>query len=156
MATWHQFEEEAPDLAKAVRARFEATKHHVLATLRRDGSPRVSGTEVQVHDGDLTLGSMWGAVKARDLQRDGRFALHANPGDGSMAGGDAKVSGVAVEVVDEAELAAYTDATKPPPGKFHVFRLSLSEAVLTTVENDEYLLIRTWRPGEPVKRVERR
>ena len=156
MATWHQFEEEAPDLAKAVRARFEATKHHVLATLRRDGSPRVSGTEVQVHDGDLTLGSMWGAVKARDLQRDGRFALHANPGDGSMAGGDAKVSGVAVEVVDEAELAAYIDATKPPPGKFHVFRLSLSEAVLTTVENDEYLLIRTWRPGEPVKRVERR
>ncbi len=156
MAIWHQFEEEAPDLAKAVRARFEATKHHVLATLRRDGSPRVSGTEVQVHDGDLTLGSMWGAVKARDLQRDGRFALHANPGDGSMAGGDAKVSGVAVEVVDEAELAAYTDATKPPPGKFHVFRLSLSEAVLTTVENDEYLLIRTWRPGEPVKRVERR
>jgi Pyridoxamine 5'-phosphate oxidase len=156
MATWQQFEEEAPDLAKAVRERFEATKHHVLATLRRDGSPRVSGTEVRIYDGDLTVGSMWGAVKARDLQRDGRFALHANPGDGSMAAGDAKVAGVAVEVVDQAELDAYADETKPPPGSFHFFRLFLTEVVLTTVENNEYLLIRTWRPGEPVKRVERR
>jgi hypothetical protein len=40
MATWKQFAAEAPDLAYAVRARFEAAKHHVLATLRADGSPR--------------------------------------------------------------------------------------------------------------------
>src|ERR687891_293156 len=102
MATWRQFETEAPELAAAVRARFETTKHHVLATLRRDGSPPGSGTEVDFHDGDLTVGSMWEAVKARDLQRDGRFAIHANPGDGSLAGGDAKVAGVAVEVGDDA------------------------------------------------------
>src|SRR5690349_12713874 len=107
MATWQQFETEAADLAAAVRARFEATKHHVLATLRKDGSPRVSGTEVRIYDGDLTIGSMWNAVKALDLRRDGRFALHANPGDGSMDDGDAKVAGVAREVVDEADLAAY-------------------------------------------------
>jgi hypothetical protein len=155
MATWQLFEEEAPDLAKAVRARFEATKHHVLATLRRDGSPRVSGTEVQVHGPDLTIGSMWQAVKARDLQRDARFALHANPGDGSMTGGDAKIAGRAVEVVDESELAAYAGETNPPPGPFHLFRLDLTEAVLTTVEGD-HLLIRTWRPGAPPTSVERR
>ena len=100
MATWEQFSSEAPDLAKAVRARFEATKHHVISTLRRDGSPRVSGTEVEFRGPELILGSMWQAVKARDLQRDGRFALHSNPGDGSLDGGDAKISGRAVEVTD--------------------------------------------------------
>jgi hypothetical protein len=157
MTSWERFAEEAGDLAGAVRARFEATKHHVLATLRRDGSPRVSGTEVGFRGPDLTIGSMWGAVKARDLQRDGRFALHANPGDGSMEGGDAKVSGVAVEVVDPGELEAFRAASHPPPGPFHLFRLQLAEVVLTSVgEGGDHLLIQTWRPGEPVKRVERR
>src|SRR5919109_4476751 len=100
MTNWQRFAEEAPELAEAVRAKFEAAKHHVLATVRRDGSPRVSGTEVDFYGPDLTIGSLWGAVKADDLQRDGRFALHANPGDGSMHGGDAKLAGVAVEVGD--------------------------------------------------------
>jgi hypothetical protein len=44
MVTWKQFSEEVPALADAVQARFKAHKHHVLATLRKDGSPRVSGT----------------------------------------------------------------------------------------------------------------
>ena len=94
-----------PELALAVRARFEATKHHVLATLRSDGAPRVSGTEVIIGGDVLALGSMWRAVKALDLRRDGRFALHSNPGDGSMEGGDAKVSGTAVELGGELAVA---------------------------------------------------
>ena len=138
-----------------MRARFEATKHHVLATLRRDGSPRVSGTEVRFHGPDLLLGSMWQAVKARDLQRDGRFALHANPGDGSMKDGDVKLSGTAVEVTDPVELKGFVDAEHPPE-PFHLFRLSLDEVVRTSLRDDQQaLVIETWRPGAPVKRVER-
>ena len=110
--TWQEFAADAPDLAAPVRARFQATKHHVLATLRRDGSPRVSGTEVQFHGPDLTIGSMPGSVKGRDLRRDGRYALHANPGDGTMDGGDAKVSGTAVEVTDARRWPA-TPRTSP-------------------------------------------
>jgi hypothetical protein len=89
MATWEDFLAEAPQLAAAVRRGFEAAKHHVLATLRRDGSPRVSGTEVDFRGPDLVLGSMGGARKAADLRRDGRFALHAHPGD-DMDQGDVK------------------------------------------------------------------
>jgi len=155
MATWQDFEHEAPDLAPAVRARFEANRHHVLATLRKSGAPRVSGTEVQFIGADLTIGSMYGAVKALDLRRDGRFALHSNPGDETMAGGDAKISGTAAEIIDEVELSAYeSDLPQPPPGPFHAFRLDLAEVVLTTVEGD-HLLIRSWRPGEPEKSVTR-
>lgn len=146
MATWSEVTASAPELGAAVEARFRATKHHVLATLRRDGSPRVSGTEVEFGDGELRLGSMWQAVKARDLRRDGRFALHANPGDGSMVGGDAKVSGVAVEVPDH-----------PGAGTSHLFRLDVREAVVTSVHPDgDRLVIETWRPDEGYTRLERR
>jgi hypothetical protein len=155
MTTWEEFSSAAPELAAAVRARFEATKHHVLATLRRDGSPRVSGTEVRFHGPDLLVGSMWKAMKALDLQRDGRFALHANPGDGSMEDGDVKLSGTAVEITDPAELKAFVD-TEQPPEPFHLFRLSLDEVVRISLRADQQaLVIESWRPGAPVKRVER-
>jgi hypothetical protein len=149
MATWQEFESAAPELAAAVLARFEATKHHVLGTLRADGSPRLSGTEVRVTDGELTTGSMSGALKARDLQRDGRCAIHANPGDGSMEGGDAKVAGVAVEVFGGDEGGSGEDAS-------HAFRIELSEVVLTSVENGENLLIQVWKPGAPVRDIRRK
>lgn len=146
MANWGEFRTAAPDLAAAVEARFRAAKHHVLATLRRDGSPRVSGTEVDLADGELRLGSMWASAKAADLRRDGRFALHANPGDGSMAGGDAKVSGVATEVVDHDDF-----------GNSHLFHPDVHEAVLTSVHPDgDRLVIEVWRPDRDVHRIERR
>jgi hypothetical protein len=151
MATWQQFEEEAAWLAAEVRARFEAHETHVLATLRKDGSPRVSGSEVDFTGVELTFGSMLGAVKARDLLRDGRCAIHAHPGEG-----DAKVSGSAVEVVDPAAQRAMTTGTEPP-GDFHAFRLDLTEAVLTTVDQGERLLvIHLWRPGQAVRVIKRR
>ncbi|WP_189134524.1 pyridoxamine 5'-phosphate oxidase family protein [Wenjunlia tyrosinilytica] len=157
MATWRQFEEESPDLAAAVQARFRSAKSHVLATLRQDGSPRVSGTEVDFNGPDMTIGSMLGAVKARDLRRDGRFAIHAATNDDeALEGGDAKVAGYAVEVVGDAELTAAAQAagqTDP----FHAFRLDLTEVVLTSLApGGQALLIQTWRPGEPVLRYERR
>ncbi|HSV66842.1 MAG TPA: pyridoxamine 5'-phosphate oxidase family protein [Mycobacteriales bacterium] len=156
MATWEQFEAEAAGLAAAVRARLEAARHHVLATLRRDGSPRVSGIEVRFAGPDLVLGSMWGAMKAGDLRRDGRFALHSNPGDGSMSGGDARVSGRAVEVLDPGALAAFADAVDPPSRQFHLFRLDIGEVVLVSVdEEQERLLVDLWRPGGPARRFTR-
>ena len=70
MASWHEVEAEAPELAARARERFDANKHKTLATLRRDGSPRISGTEIQFADGEVWFGSMWEAVKALDLRRD--------------------------------------------------------------------------------------
>jgi hypothetical protein len=157
MSSWQEFEQAAPELAEAVRARLDAHRHHVLATLRKDGTPRVSGTEVRLVGADLTLGSMWGAVKALDLRRDPHFALHANPGDGSMAGGDAKLSGRAVEITDEVALAGYeAELPEPPPGRYHAFRLELTEVVLTSIgAGGDHLLIQSWRPGEEVRAVQR-
>jgi hypothetical protein len=148
MATWQQFTDEAPEFAEKILARFLANKSHVLATVRRDGSPRVSGSEVDFHGPDIFIGSMLNAVKARDLQRDGRFAVHAYPG--VEEGGDAKLSGVAVEVTDPDEAKEIQGNTDP----CHVFRLDLGEAVLTWVEGNA-LIVERWTPGQPRVRFAR-
>jgi hypothetical protein len=44
---WEQVEQDAPELAAAVRACFAVRKHCTMATLRADGSTRISGTQVQ-------------------------------------------------------------------------------------------------------------
>ncbi|HZP50871.1 pyridoxamine 5'-phosphate oxidase family protein [Actinocrinis sp.] len=156
MATWEQFAQAEPEFAEAVWARFAATKHHVLATLRQDGSPRVSGTEVSLVGPNLTIGSMLNAMKALDLRRDGRFALHANPGDGSMAGGDAKLAGTATEITDPQLKGAALDGMEGDPGPFHLFHLDLTQVVLTSLSPaNDYLRIQTWHPGEAI-REERR
>lgn len=157
MVTWEEFATAEPEFSAAVWAPFAATKHHVLATLRGDGSPRVSGTEVSIVGPNLTLGSMLHAVKAADLRRDGRFALHCNPGDGSLAGGDAKLAGIAREVVDTGLKDEALSTYEQDPGPFHLFHLDLTEVVLTSIApSGEELLIQAWRPGGPVREVYRK
>ncbi|MEU6084836.1 pyridoxamine 5'-phosphate oxidase family protein [Streptomyces sp. NPDC047108] len=151
---WAAFEAAEPDLAATARQRFEQFRHHVLATLRRDGSPRVTGIEVDFRFGEMWLGMMPQSRKALDLLRDPRFAVQANPGPGtSMGGGDVRVAGRAVEVRDPEMIARYAQAAEPPE-PFHLFRAELTEVVRTVVEGDD-LVVRIWHPGEPVRTVRR-
>src|ERR1700682_2996741 len=76
MTSRADFEAEAPEFASRVRALLSSRKHLTMATLRRDGSPRISGTEVEFAGGQLQIGSLPGAVKALDLRRDPRVAIH--------------------------------------------------------------------------------
>ncbi|MEV6760766.1 pyridoxamine 5'-phosphate oxidase family protein [Streptomyces sp. NPDC051105] len=153
---WAAFVAAAPDLARTVEERFAAHRHHVLATLRKDGSPRTSGLEVRFLAGEVWFGMMPDSVKALDLLRDPRFALQANPGTGTdMGGGDVRIAGRAYEVVDAAVKGAYTQEVEPPE-PFHLFRTELTEVVRTRVEDDTYLVVEIWRPGEPLRTVRRR
>jgi hypothetical protein len=94
VARWTDLEAAAPELAAGVRGRMDARRHKVLSTLRRDGSPRVTGIEAFFVDGDLFFGSMGAARKAQDLQRDGRFALHSGTTDPPDWTGDGASPGV--------------------------------------------------------------
>ena len=143
MPSWSEFEAEAPELAAKVRERLEAHKHKTIATIRSDRSPRISGTETEFEDGELWIGSMLDALKARDLQRDPRFALHSGSDEPDDWSGDAKLAGVAEEVAVE-------------DGKSHRFRLDLSE--VSTVGLDEgrkHLVIEVWKPGAGVRTMKR-
>jgi hypothetical protein len=164
MASWKTFTEQAPDLAALVQQRFAAHRHKILATLRRDGSPRVSGIETTLRDGELWLGGMPGSLKCLDLIRDPRFALHTaavdTPAESDPTSwpGDAKIAGVAVEVTDQASLASFDEAVpEKPPGPFHLFRVEVREAVLVRVgEGADHLVIESWHEGRGLSRVERR
>ncbi len=101
MTSWRDVEESVPEFAQRVRALFDAHRHKTIATLRADGSPRISGIETVFADGELVFGSMSNARKGADLRRDPRFALHSattDPIEGSEAlwPGEAKISGRAI------------------------------------------------------------
>jgi hypothetical protein len=114
MSSWSEVEAEAPELTARARELFDAHTHKTLATLRRDGSPRISGTEVQFAEGEMWFGSMWKAVKALDLQRDPRFALHSGSRDPPGWTADAKVAGRVEEITDPARKAAVWGHESPP------------------------------------------
>src|ERR1700742_4867134 len=121
------------EFADRVIAAFDAHKHKTIATLRKDGSPRISGTEARFRDGAIWFGSMKPAVKANDLIRDGRFAIHSAPlGVEPETLADAKIAGIATEVTDEDDRAWYGVSDG------YLFRGEITEAVLTTIEDKKY------------------
>jgi Pyridoxamine 5'-phosphate oxidase len=158
MASWRAIESSAPELAARARATFDAHRHKLLATLRRDGSPRISGIEATFRDGELWLGMMPGSRKALDLRRDPRLALHSAsldpPDDPTAWAGDAKLSGRAVAVDDPdllRELGAGEDA-----GSAHLFRVDITELVHTRVGDPaDHLVIELWQEGSGVRSMRR-
>ncbi|MFD3655885.1 pyridoxamine 5'-phosphate oxidase family protein [Streptomyces sp. 24-1644] len=154
-SSWADFRTAEPAFAETVQKRFQLYKHHVLATIRKDGSPRVTGLEVDFRFDELLLGMMPNSRKALDLRRDPRFAVQANPGAGAeMADGDVRISGRAVEVTDPQVLARFIEDAKPPE-PFHLFRTDLTEVVHTGLEGGDTLVVQVWRPGHPLRTVRR-
>jgi general stress protein 26 len=157
MASWDDVTAAAPALAQAARELLDANTHLTIATLRKDGSPRISGIEAQIIEGDLWFGSMPDALKARDLQRDPRFALHSGTGDASDWHGDAKVSGRAEEITDPERMKEIFEAMgHPQSGPAHLFRAELDEVSTVRLgEPADHLVIDAWREGEPVRQIKR-
>ena len=159
MASWSEVEAAAPELASRARTTLDAHKHKVLATLRRDGSPRLSGIEATFTDGELWLGMMPGSRKALDLRRDPRLALHSasvDPptDDPSAWTGDAKVAGRAVEVDDPALLERL--GAGEGGGGAHLFRVDVTEVVHTRVgEPADHLVIEVWNESTGLRRLQR-
>ena len=147
MASWAEFEAAEPEFAARVRKLMSTHKHLTMATLRSDGSPRISGTEVEFADGQLRLGSMPGAVKALDLRRDGRVAIHgptADPPADNAAGwkGEAKIAGIAHEV--------------DSGGDAHRFVIDISEVVITRLnEGGNRLVVESWTRARGYRAMER-
>jgi hypothetical protein len=140
MSTWKDFATDAPEFATRVSNLFTAHKHHTMATLRLDGSPRISGTEVRFEDGELLLGMMLGTRRAADLRRDPRMALHTHTidpveEDQESWPGDAKVSGRAVEV----------PSTGREPQDADWFRVDLQEVAFTGLGTPaDHLIVESW------------
>ncbi|WP_420435451.1 pyridoxamine 5'-phosphate oxidase family protein [Candidatus Poriferisocius sp.] len=150
---WDLIEVQAPELAERIRLRFESHVHAVMATLRRDGSPRLSGMEVPIRDGHLWLGMMPGSRKAADLLRDPRFSLHSSPDTEELPLGDARIDGQAVVATPE-EVDLFVAGHRMPIDNPHdtmaLFTARISRATLTRVEGRE-LVIETWTPADGLR-----
>jgi Pyridoxamine 5'-phosphate oxidase len=150
MTAWRDFEQAEPQFAQRVRSLFEAHRHETIATLRADGSPRISGIETVFEDGELVFGSMPDARKGADLRRDPRFALHSatvDPVEGAEAQwpGEAKISGRAIP--------AGPVSTGPEGDLFHA---DIAEVVHTHLdEKATMLVVEWWTPTHGLRRFER-
>ena len=118
VAPWQDALTATPALAAAVQARFEATGLGLLATLRRDGSPRITGVEPGFALGELWLGMMDGAT------RSPRATIGAEPSWGTCG----------------ARAGA-------PDGPFHLFRVDVTELVMLRPSTD-HLVIESWHEGQ--------
>ncbi|MBV9337572.1 MAG: pyridoxamine 5'-phosphate oxidase family protein [Solirubrobacterales bacterium] len=150
MTAWRDVEQAEPEFAQRVRALFDAHRHKTIATLRADGSPRISGIEAVFENGDLVFASMPNARKGADLRRDPRFAVHSatvDPIEGSEAKwpGEAKISGRAIAVGPITERA--------DGERFHAD----ITAVVHTHLNEEatMLVVEWWTPTHGLRRIER-
>lgn len=155
MASWGAIEPAEPELAARVRRLFDAGRHKTIATLRADGSPRISGIECEFAGGELRFGSMSGARKGADLRRDPRFALHGPPshpveGNERDWPGEAKVAGRAVPAGP-----VTTDPGAPEPDG-ELFVADIDEVVVTSLDaTATRLVIEWWTPERGLRRVER-
>ena len=150
MTAWHDVEQAVPEFAARVRALFDAHRHKTIATLRADGSPRISGIEAAFEDGELVFGSMANARKGADLRRDPRFALHSatvDPVEGSAAQwpGEAKISGRAIAAQSGSE-GSDSDS----------FRADIADVVHTHLnEAATMLVVEWWTPTHGLRKIER-
>jgi hypothetical protein len=155
MPRWKAFEEAEPELAERVRRLFDAGRHKTIATLRADGSPRISGIECEFADGELRFGSMSGARKLADLERDARFALHGptfHPEEGKEGDwpGEAKIAGRAIP---DGPVTA-DDSGEAPDGQ--MFAADVTEVVVTGLDAAATkLVVESWTPNRGRRRVER-
>ncbi|MGA1438714.1 MAG: pyridoxamine 5-phosphate oxidase [Ilumatobacteraceae bacterium] len=155
MVSWREFARAEPEFAARVRASFDAGRHKTIATLRADGSPRISGIECEITDDDVRFGSMTGARKGDDLHRDARFALHGptfHPAEGREADwpGEAKISGRAVPAGP-----VHTDTSADTPGG-EFFVGDIVEVVMTGLDDTaSVLVVESWTPSLGYRRVER-
>lgn len=150
MAAWGEIAKDVPDFAARVRRRFEMGTNKALATLRRDGSPRISAIEAQFAGGEVTMGMMPGSRKLQDVRRDPRVALHSPTIEGAAENpelpGDAKLAGSLIETTPP-------EAAQDGGGSF---KIDITEVVLTYVGTPaDHLVIESWHPGSGWRRQTR-
>jgi len=155
MPAWKDIVQADPEFAERVQRLFDAGRHKTIATVRADGSPRISGIECEFKDGELCFGSMAGARKGADLRRDPRFALHGptfHPEEGKESewSGEAKIAGRATPTGP----VVADGANEAPDGE--MFVADINEVVVTGLNAEATkLVVESWTPERGFVRIER-
>jgi hypothetical protein len=157
MVNWREFQEQAPQLAAEGTERLNRRPLAMLATLRRDGSPRISPIEPIFLSDQLILGMIWQSRKALDLLRDARCVLHSIITDPDANEGEFELRGRALEITDERYLSTIRERwILPASSPLHVFSVDILSASLTTYEFKKgEMIIQMWDPQHGIREVRR-
>jgi hypothetical protein len=132
---WQELSEREPRLAEVAHDRLIKPGVLLVATIRHDGTPRLSPVEPLIFEGDLWLSMMWQSHKALDLLRDDRILIHSVVTARDGGEGEVKLRGHAVAVDDRDVRARYCDAVavlgwRPEEPWFHLFCIDIEDLTL--------------------------
>lgn len=152
---WSAIGQAQPRLASLAQERLIDPGVVLVATIRKDGTPRLSAVEPFVLAGELWLSMMWQSAKARDLLRDPRILVHSVVTSRDGAAGEFKIRGTARAEHDQATQRRYADAVSaslgwnPRPGRFHLFAVGISQVTFIAYDpggsGDQHVAM--WPPG---------
>lgn len=149
MATWAEFAAECPDLAASGRRLLYRTEigEALLATVRNDEPPRLHPIWVAII-GERLYAFILASAKRRDLETDGRFAMHSHidpssPSEFSVRGRARLIEETGVRVTVGGQWYFAVDDS------YELFEFSLESAVLgVRASADEWPpQYSTWKAG---------
>ncbi|SCL23177.1 Pyridoxamine 5'-phosphate oxidase [Micromonospora nigra] len=135
MASWSEFSADEPRLAEGIRLLMQqyGPGFGYLATVRADGGPRVHPVSPVITDEGLFC-FVIDSPKRRDLERDGRYALHSFPPEESDD--EAYVAGRARPVTDRARVGRLVDIARAEPrADWRLFEFTVEVAMLAHREH---------------------
>lgn len=143
--SWERLEASDPELAASGKERMEGG-FAFLATIRKDGSPRVHPVTPIIGDGRIFIFMEPSSPKGHDLRRDGRYALHSAVGVPDEGQGEFFVTGRANPVeIEEVRDRAARLASYAPESHYTLFEV---EGAFSTVYDAEATPIRKrWESG---------
>ena len=149
---WSEFEADAPRLAEIATNRLIDPGVLLVATIRQDGTPRLSPVEPLVLDGDLWLSMMLGSRKAADLLHDDRLLVHSIITSKDGAAGEIKLRGRAIDVTDPQARDRYREAVvvlgwQPQEPLFHLFRIDIGDVTFVRYAGNGDQTVTLWPDG---------
>jgi hypothetical protein len=142
--TWKTLEEQQPELAAFGAERLNGRVAY-LATIRKDGSPRLHPMMPIIGQGRIFVFMEPTSPKGHDLQCDGRFAIHCAVSDNSGASGEFSITGHA-HLIDDAELRALAVslASYEPAERYILFEFDI-ESAASTVYSENRAVRQVWK-----------
>jgi hypothetical protein len=145
--SWGSLEESAPEIARLGKERFDQARVALLATLRKDGSPRISPVEPYLSQGHLLFGAMSWSLKAHDLLRDSRCVLHSAITGPDNGEGELKLYGRAIKADEQLRDNCQGWWSERPSGAAIVFALEVEQAAFISWNTERgQMIVQRWSP----------
>ncbi len=143
--TWQTFSSQSPDLAEFASTRLH-NKVAYLATIRKDGSPRVHPFTPIIGEGHFFVFMEPTSPKGHDLRRDSRFAVHCSVSNTSGESGEVIVTG-RVEFIEDASLHVTAERVSPykPAARYILFELHPENVTVTEYPDGGGPVRRHWK-----------